>query len=133
MMAMKMINHVHVRGGKIKSSISYCGGLPSPEAANNPLAYKFSWSPAGAIRAGWNPATYRYHEEVVHGGGEDLYVSAKKLRIADFPAFALECLPNRDFLVYDDLYGIGNEASTIFCGTLRYEGKICFWSMFSHF
>ncbi|KAL2503389.1 lysine-ketoglutarate reductase/saccharopine dehydrogenase bifunctional enzyme [Forsythia ovata] len=122
MMAMKMINHAHVRGGRIKSFISYCGGLPSPEAANNPLAYKFSWSPAGAIRAGRNPATYRYHGEVVHVGGEDLYDSAKRLRLADFPAFALECLPNRDSLVYGDLYGIGNEASTIFRGTLRYEG-----------
>ncbi|KAL2464770.1 lysine-ketoglutarate reductase/saccharopine dehydrogenase bifunctional enzyme [Forsythia ovata] len=122
MMAMKMINHVHVRGGRIKSFISYCGGFPSPEAANNPLAYKFSWSPAGAIRAGRNPATYRYHGEVVHVGGEDLYDSANRFRLADFPAFALECLPNRDSLVYGDLYGIGNEASTIFHGTLRYEG-----------
>lgn len=43
MMAMKMINHAHVRGGRIKSFISYCGGIPSPEAANNPLAYKFRY------------------------------------------------------------------------------------------
>ncbi|KAL2535132.1 lysine-ketoglutarate reductase/saccharopine dehydrogenase bifunctional enzyme [Abeliophyllum distichum] len=64
MMAMKMINHAHVRGGRIKSFISYSGGLPSPEAANNPLAYKF------------------------RGGRVD---SAKRLRLADFPAFALEC------------------------------------------
>ncbi|XP_022888117.1 alpha-aminoadipic semialdehyde synthase [Olea europaea var. sylvestris] len=122
MMAMKMINHAHVRGGRIKSFISYCGGIPSPESANNPLAYKFSWSPAGAIRAGRNPSTYRYHGEVVHVDGENLYDSAKRLRLADFPAFALECLPNRDSLIYGDLYGIENEASTIFRGTLRYEG-----------
>lgn len=41
MMAMKMIHEARVRGGKIKSFTSYCGGLPSPDAANNPLAYKF--------------------------------------------------------------------------------------------
>lgn len=41
MMAMKMINQAHIRGGKIKAFTSYCGGLPSPAAANNPLAYKF--------------------------------------------------------------------------------------------
>jgi hypothetical protein len=40
MMAMKMINLAHVRKGRIRSFTSYCGGLPSPEAANNPLAYK---------------------------------------------------------------------------------------------
>ena len=40
MMAMKMINEAHVRKGIIRSFTSYCGGLPSPAAANNPLAYK---------------------------------------------------------------------------------------------
>ncbi|KAK4414933.1 Alpha-aminoadipic semialdehyde synthase, partial [Sesamum alatum] len=122
MMAMKMINQAHVRGGKIKSFTSYCGGLPSPDAANNPLAYKFSWSPAGAIRAGRNPATYKYNGDIVHVDGDKLYDSASRLRIPDFPAFALECLPNRNSLVYGELYGIENEASTIFRGTLRYEG-----------
>jgi len=43
MMAMKMINQAHARKGKVKSFTSYCGGLPSPEAANNPLAYKFRY------------------------------------------------------------------------------------------
>lgn len=44
MMAMKMINEAHVRGGKIKAFTSYCGGLPSPDAANNTLAYKFRYA-----------------------------------------------------------------------------------------
>ncbi|PON39202.1 Hopanoid-associated sugar epimerase [Trema orientale] len=124
MMAMKMINQAHIREGRIRSFKSYCGGLPSPAAANNPLAYKFSWNPAGAIRAGRNPAIYTSDGKTIHVDGEDLYDSAVRLRIPDLPAFALECLPNRNSLVYGDLYGIANEASTIFRGTLRYEGKI---------
>ncbi|KAL6224334.1 hypothetical protein ACLB2K_003189 [Fragaria x ananassa] len=122
MMAMKMINQAHVRKGKIKSFISYCGGLPSPAAANNPLAYKFSWSPAGAIRAGRNPATYKSNGEIINVDGKNLYDSAVKYRLPGLPAFALEGLPNRNSLVYGDLYGIGKEASTVFRGTLRYEG-----------
>lgn len=122
MMAMKMINQAHVRGGRIRSFTSYCGGLPSPAAANNPLAYKFSWNPAGAIRAGCNPATYRSHGETIHVNGDSLYDSAVRFRIPELPAFALECLPNRNSLTYGELYGIGHEASTIFRGTLRYEG-----------
>lgn len=122
MMAMKMINQVHTRRGRIRSFTSYCGGLPSPAAANNPLAYKFSWNPAGAIRAGGNPATYKLHGETINIQGDDLYDSAVKFRVPDLPAFALECLPNRNSLVYGDLYGIEGEASTIFRGTLRYEG-----------
>lgn len=41
MMAMKMIDQAHARKGEIVSFTSFCGGLPSPDAANNPLAYKF--------------------------------------------------------------------------------------------
>ncbi|KAG1334411.1 alpha-aminoadipic semialdehyde synthase [Cocos nucifera] len=122
MMAMKMIDHAHVGKGKIKSFTSYCGGLPSPAAANNPLAYKFSWNPAGAIRAGQNSATYKSMGEIAHVDGNELYDSATRLRIPELPAFALECLPNRNSLLYGDLYGITNEASTIFRATLRYEG-----------
>lgn len=54
--------------------------------------------------------------------GDDLYDSAVRFRLPYFPAFALEVLPNRDSLVYGDIYKIGDEASTIFRGTLRYEG-----------
>ncbi|KAL4589354.1 hypothetical protein LXL04_002260 [Taraxacum kok-saghyz] len=122
MMAMKMINEARAQGGKIKSFVSNCGGIPSPAAANNPLAYKFSWNPAGAIRAGRNPATYKQDGGIVHVDGDNLYDSATKYRMHDFPAFALEVLPNRNSLTYGDLYGIQNEASTIFRGTLRYEG-----------
>lgn len=122
MMAMKMINEAQVKGGKVRSFTSYCGGLPSPAAANNPLAYKFSWNPAGALRAGRNPATYKSEGEVINISGDGLYDSAVAFRLPDFPAFALEVLPNRNSLVYGDIYKIGDEATTIFRGTLRYEG-----------
>ncbi|KAM0037320.1 putative oxidoreductase [Helianthus debilis subsp. tardiflorus] len=122
MMAMKMINEAHAQGGKIRSFTSNCGGIPSPAAANNPLAYKFSWNPAGAIRSGCNPATYRHDGGTVHVDGDKIYESATKFRLHDFPAFALEVLPNRNSLIYGDLYGIQDEALTIFRGTLRYQG-----------
>ncbi|VAI50353.1 unnamed protein product [Triticum turgidum subsp. durum] len=108
--------------GKIKAFTSFCGGLPSPAAANNPLAYKFSWSPAGAIRAGRNPAVYKFLGETINVDGSKLYESAKRLRLPELPAFALEHLPNRNSLMYGDLYGISKEASTVYRSTLRYEG-----------
>ncbi|KAJ2426024.1 saccharopine dehydrogenase (NADP+, L-glutamate-forming), partial [Coemansia sp. RSA 2522] len=49
--ALKIINEVHAEGGKIKSFESFCGGLPAPEASNNPLGYKFSWSARGVLLA----------------------------------------------------------------------------------
>ncbi|AQK56126.1 Lysine-ketoglutarate reductase/saccharopine dehydrogenase1 [Zea mays] len=122
LMSMKMIDEAHARKGKIKAFTSYCGGLPSPAAANNPLAYKFSWNPAGALRSGKNPAVYKFLGETIHVDGHNLYESAKRLRLRELPAFALEHLPNRNSLIYGDLYGISKEASTIYRATLRYEG-----------
>ena len=48
-LAMECFDDVHQGGGKIESFISYCGGLPAPECSDNPLGYKFSWSPRGAL------------------------------------------------------------------------------------
>ena len=56
--AMQLIHDAHRRGGKVVSFRSLCGGLPAPEAADNPLQYKFSWSPRGVLSAGLNSSRY---------------------------------------------------------------------------
>ncbi|KAJ7522374.1 hypothetical protein O6H91_18G008500 [Diphasiastrum complanatum] len=122
MMAMKMIDAAHTRGGKVQSFVSYCGGLPSPAAANNPLGYKFSWNPAGSLKAGRNSAVYKHKSEIMHIPGEKLFSSAIPMRLPHLPAFALERLANRDSLMYGNFYGISDEACTVFRATLRYEG-----------
>jgi len=43
MSSMKIIDDIHSRDGEVQLFSSVCGGLPAPEAANNPLLYKFSW------------------------------------------------------------------------------------------
>jgi len=65
MSAMKIIDDVKARGGTIRSFKSVCGGLPAPEAADNPLKYKFSWSPKGVITASQNAARFRWNGEIV--------------------------------------------------------------------
>ena len=49
LLAMECFDEVHTGGGKVESFISYCGGLPAPEHSDNPLGYKFSWSPRGVL------------------------------------------------------------------------------------
>ena len=71
MSAMKIIDEVHEDGGFIESFSSLCGGLPAPEAANNPLRYKFSWSPRGVITAAQNNARYLEKGKVVEVDGQD--------------------------------------------------------------
>jgi len=58
MTAMRIIDKIHERGGKIKEFYSLCGALAAPEEADNPFRYKFSWSPRGVILAGNNSAKY---------------------------------------------------------------------------
>lgn len=119
MSAMKIIDDVHERGGEITSFSSVCGGLPAPEAANNPLLYKFSWSPMGVIRASQNDATYLRDGKIVQIHGDNLLASAEPF--SAWQSLNLECLPNRDSLVYGEKYGI-ESATSIFRGTLRYQG-----------
>lgn len=122
--AMKTINEVHEAGGKIKSFLSYCGGLPAPEASNNPLGYKLSWSARGVLLAAGNDAKFLENGEVVHIPGKDL-LSKGPREINIYPAFAFEGYPNRDSTPYSERYGIP-EAHTILRGTLRYKGNPSF-------
>ncbi|KAG0367714.1 saccharopine dehydrogenase [Gamsiella multidivaricata] len=117
--ALKTINEVHAEGGKVLSFLSYCGGLPAPEASNNPLGYKFSWSSRGVLLALKNNAKFYENGEVVEYSGDDLMNSAKPIPI--YPAFAFVGYPNRDSTPYKERYNIP-EAQTILRGTLRYAG-----------
>lgn len=119
MSAMKIIDDVHARGGEITSFSSVCGGLPAPESANNPMLYKFSWSPMGVMKASQNDAVFRRDGEIIRVDGANLLASAEPFNA--WQQLHMECLPNRDSLIYGDKYGI-QSASSIFRGTLRYFG-----------
>lgn len=117
--AVKTIEEVHAEGGKIKSFLSYCGGLPAAENSDNPLGYKFSWSSRGVLLALRNAAKYWSNGDVVDVKSEDLMATAKPYFI--YPGFAFVCYPNRDSTTYKQLYNIP-EAETVVRGTLRYQG-----------
>jgi saccharopine dehydrogenase (NADP+, L-glutamate forming) len=119
MTAMKMIDYVHLNGGKVEEFYSLCGALPAPAAANNPMQYKFTWSPKGVIMASRNSALYLKK-------GNETYIEAVNL-FKDrfnytFPGIGdLEVYPNRDSISYIDIYGI-SETKTMYRGTFRYKG-----------
>jgi len=119
MSAMRIIDNVHNKGGKIEEFYSICGALPAPEAATNPFKYKFSWSPKGVVMAGNNDAKYMKNNVVIDVPTEDLFKNPLKV---DFPEVGkLEVYPNRDSIAYMDIYGIP-EVKTIQRGTFRYIG-----------
>ncbi len=119
MSAMRIIDTVHNKGGKIKEFYSLCGALPAPEAATNPFKYKFSWSPKGVVMAGNNDAKYLKHGKITEVPTENLF---KDIFDLDFPSVGkLQVYPNRNSIPYIDTYGIP-ETSTMFRGTFRYKG-----------
>jgi saccharopine dehydrogenase-like NADP-dependent oxidoreductase len=117
--AVKTIDEVHRAGGKINGFLSYCGGLPAPSSADNPLGYKFSWSSRGVLLALLNSAKLYQSGELVEIDGKDLMSHAKPYYIS--PAFAFVAYPNRDSTGFREKYKIP-EAGTVVRGTLRYQG-----------
>ncbi|PIO65528.1 alanine dehydrogenase/PNT domain protein [Teladorsagia circumcincta] len=119
MLAMECFDEIREHGGKITSFVSFCGGLPAPEASDNPLRYKFSWSPKGVLTALLNPAKYLQNGKVVDIPSGKVI---DHLYPIDFmPGFNLIGYGNRDSTKYADIYGLGSECKTLIRGTLRYK------------
>jgi saccharopine dehydrogenase-like NADP-dependent oxidoreductase len=119
MSAMRIIHGVQRRGGQVVSFRSYCGGLPAPDANDNPWGYKFSWSPRAVCMAGKNSARYRESGRLVEIPGPELFTCHHPVQVPGLGE--LEAYPNRDSLAYLDLYGLDG-IETMFRGTLRYPG-----------
>lgn len=119
MTAMKIIDYVHFKGGKIEELYSFSGALPVPEHADNPLKYKFTWSPKGVIMASRNSALYLKN-------GKEKFIDSINLfkdRFSyKFPGLGeLEVYPNRDSMHYREIYDIP-DVRTMYRGTFRYKG-----------
>ncbi len=119
MSAMRIIDGVHDKGGRIVSFTSFTGGLPAPDANNNPFGYKLSWSPRGVLLAGRNDAHFLRDGNEVTIPGADLFDHCQIMEIPTVGQF--EGYPNRDSMSYIDIYGIP-ETRTMLRGTLRNLG-----------
>ncbi|XP_077600335.1 alpha-aminoadipic semialdehyde synthase, mitochondrial-like [Stigmatopora nigra] len=120
MLALECIDQAKADGCAVESYVSYCGGLPAPECSDNPLRYKFSWSPSGVLLASISPAVFLCDNQIVSiPGGGGLMDAVKPMDF--FPGFNFEGYPNRDSTKYAKLYNI-EDTHTLLRGTLRYKG-----------
>ncbi len=122
--AMEIIDKLKDSGYAILDFHSHCGGLPSRAAANNPLRYKMSWSPAGVLGALTRPSKYRRDGNLVEVPGKRKLEYAEIIHIPGAGIF--ESNPNADSLFYGERYGL-DQVRTIRRGTLRYPGWANFW------
>lgn len=119
MMAVAVIRRVEREGGRIVSFVSWAGGLPAPDSADNPLRYKLSWSPRGVLLAARSPVRFLRDGRVVEHPSPYLPGGPEGVEIGGVGT--LEGYPNRDSLPYRALYGL-EDVRDLLRGTLRYPG-----------
>lgn len=119
MSAMKIIDEIEQEGGRLESFRSLCGGLPAPEANDNPWGYKFSWSPRGVLLAGRNSARWLEDGREIKVESQDLFENFWPISICGEGDF--EYYPNRDSIPYIDTYNLKG-IKTMFRGTIRNLG-----------
>jgi saccharopine dehydrogenase (NADP+, L-glutamate forming)/spermidine synthase len=119
MSAMKIIDQIHDNNGKVESFTSFTGGLPAPEANDNPFGYKLSWSPRGVLLAGRNPAHFLKDGKEINIPGAKLFDNYEIMEVPGAGKF--EGYPNRDSMSYISIYNIP-ETKTMLRGTYRNLG-----------
>ena len=120
MSAMQVIHTEQRAGGTLVGFTSWCGGLPAPEANDNPFGYKFSWAPRAVLVAARSDARWLQDGDVVELPGSTLFSQPRKVEVPGVGEF--EGYPNRDSVAYIDTYGFDANVKTMFRGTLRNVG-----------
>jgi saccharopine dehydrogenase-like NADP-dependent oxidoreductase len=128
MSAMKVIDEIREKGGKMLLFESFCGGLVAPESDNNLWNYKFTWAPRNVVLAGQGGAAKFIQE------GKYKYIPYNKLfRRTEFLLVEgygkFEGYANRDSLKYRSVYGL-DDVLTLYRGTIRRVGFSKAWNMF---
>ncbi len=128
MSAMKVIDEIKEKGGKMILFESFCGGLVAPESDNNLWNYKFTWAPRNVVLAGQGGSakfiqegTYKYIPY------HKLFRRTEFLEVEGYGRF--EGYANRDSLKYRSVYGL-DDVLTLYRGTIRKVGFSKAWNMF---
>lgn len=128
MSAMKVIDEIKDKGGKMLLFESFCGGLVAPESDTNLWNYKFTWAPRNVVLAGQGgcakfiqEGTYKYIPYC------NLFRRTEFLEVEGYGRF--EGYSNRDSLKYKSVYGL-DDILTLYRGTIRRVGFSKAWNMF---
>ena len=125
MSAMKLIDGIRARGGRVKSFESYTGGLVAPESDTNPWHYKVTWNPRNVVLAGsGGTARYRHAGMLKYIPYPQLFSRVTPVDVPGYGRF--EGYANRDSLKYLDVYGL-HGVDTLLRGTLRKDGFCSAW------
>jgi saccharopine dehydrogenase-like NADP-dependent oxidoreductase len=128
MSAMKIIDKIHDKGGKMILFESFCGGLVAPEYDTNLWNYKFTWAPRNVVLAGQGGAAKFIQEgKYKYIPYHKLFRRTEFLEVEGYGKF--EGYANRDSLKYRSVYGL-DDVLTLYRGTIRRVGFSKAWNMF---
>lgn len=128
MSAMRVLDAIKAKNGKMHSFKSFCGGLLAPESDTNPWNYKFTWNPRNVVLAGQGAAAcFEEENEYKYLPYNKLFNRLDKISIPEFGDF--EGYANRDSLSYRSIYKLEG-IPTIYRGTLRRPGYCKAWNVF---
>ncbi|MFV0530453.1 MAG: saccharopine dehydrogenase family protein [Flavobacteriales bacterium] len=128
MSAMKVLDKIRDKGGKMLLFESFTGGLVAPESDDNLWNYKFTWNPRNVVLAGQGGSAKFIQE------GKYKYIPYHKLfrrtEILDIDGHGkFEGYANRDSLKYRTVYGL-HDIPTLYRGTIRRVGFSRAWNVF---
>jgi len=128
MSAMKILDEIRAKGGKMLLFESFCGGLVAPESDDNLWNYKFTWAPRNVVLAGQGGSakfiqegTYKYIPY------HKLFRRTEFFEVEGYGKF--EGYANRDSLKYRNVYGL-DDVLTLYRGTIRRVGFSRAWNVF---
>ena len=128
MSAMKVLDEIRSKGGKMILFESFCGGLVAPESDNNLWNYKFTWAPRNVVLAGQGGAAKFIQEgKYKYIPYHKLFRRTEFLHVEGYGKF--EAYANRDSLKYRSVYGL-DDVLTLYRGTIRRVGFSKAWNMF---
>jgi saccharopine dehydrogenase-like NADP-dependent oxidoreductase len=118
-----------VRGfDEVSEVITYGAGFPAPEAADNPLKYKVSWTFEGVLRSYLRAGRVIRDGQVVAIRADEMFCSEHTHHVELEGLGRLEAFPNGDALQYVDLLGLDPSAlRRLGRYTLRWPGHCAFW------
>jgi lysine 6-dehydrogenase len=112
----------------VEEILCYGAGFPEPEAADNPIKYKISWTFEGVLKS------YRRAGRVIRDGqivdiSDAEMFAPENVHLLDVPGIGrLEAFPNGDALKYADMLGIDHaDLKNMGRYAMRWPGHSAFW------
>ncbi len=127
MSAMRVIDQIRDKGGKLEAFETFTGGLIAPESDNNPWNYKFTWNPRNVVLAGQGVCKFIQNRKYKYIPYHKLFRRTEIIDIVGHGKF--EGYANRDSLQYRSIYGL-DDIPTMYRGTLRKPGFCRAWDVF---